>query len=133
VVVKTDHAEALVDKLERRGHAVVKNPASAHSTSPPGPSPQEMYSSHGEGETKSPLRIRGGDLGVGFCVEYAYLGARVYQRLGNIIPLDVRLPASVTRSLAEHFAPGRADALDQTASAVIDRLNSTMNGQQIAA
>lgn len=60
--------------------------------------------------------------------EYLALAARIYQRLGDLIPLKVRLPSAVI-----HMLDVRAEALDPLVDEVIDALRGTLSGHQIVA
>lgn len=59
---------------------------------------------------------------------YAYLGARVYQKLGRMVGQPIKLPGAVTDGIAGRLGDDMAAWLDQTAAAVVDQVGQAMEG-----
>lgn len=101
LVVQTEHADELCRRLARRGLPVTQPKPIQRAA----PSPSES--------------------------EYAYLAARVYQQLGEITPPEVRVPGAVAKRLAEALPTERIEALDQIASAYVDKVRQTLTGRLV--
>ncbi|PJF40076.1 MAG: WYL domain-containing transcriptional regulator [Chloroflexi bacterium] len=105
IVVKTQHANALLKKLGQRGKPVMWL-RQTRDASPAATLTDEM-------------------------AEYLWLAVRVYQKIGAVIPQMIRIPAAVRAWVAQQLPSATVDGLEQVAEVLFDALRQTIGGHPV--